>query len=61
MYKKLVEYYTAKQDTIALYFTEKMQNLMCCQDAIETFDKSSRESLTMSMAEELNNPAMKMS
>lgn len=34
MYKKLVEYYTTKQDTIALYFTEKMQNVMCGQDVI---------------------------
>jgi hypothetical protein len=51
MYKKLVEFYSTKQDTIALYFTEKMQNIMACQGAIEAFDKS-REAMTMSMVEE---------
>ena len=49
-YKKLVEYYSSKQDTIALYFTEKMQNLISCQAAIETLDKT-QEVTTMSFAE----------
>lgn len=39
-YKKLVEYYSSRQDAIALYFTEKMQNLIACQAAIETLDKT---------------------
>ena len=51
-YKKLVEYYSSKQDTIALYFTEKMQNLISCQAAIDTLDKT-QEVTTMSFAEEI--------
>lgn len=50
-YKKLVEYYSSRQDSIALYFTEKMQNLIACQAAIEMLDKS-QEVTTMSMVEE---------
>lgn len=50
-YKKLIEFYSSKQDPIAIYFTEKMSNLLCCQASLETLDKQT-EQVTTSMAEE---------
>lgn len=38
-YKKLIEFYSSKQDTIAIYFTEKMSNLLSCQASLETLDR----------------------
>lgn len=50
-YKKLIEFYSSKQDPISIYFNEKMSNLLSCQASLETLDRQT-EQVTTSMAEE---------